>query len=66
MSVKLREKIEKLNSAQRKRVEDRAAELAAGEMSLRDLSKARKLKLARRGEGSRGHARSHFATRKRG
>src|SRR5438309_3844202 len=43
MSVNVREKIRKLNSIQRKKVQDRAAELIAEEMSLRDLRKARKL-----------------------
>jgi transcriptional regulator with XRE-family HTH domain len=47
MSVNVRDKIEKLNSAQRKKVEDRATELIAEEMSLRDLRKARKLTQAR-------------------
>ena len=43
MSVNIREKIEKLNAVERKKVEDRAAELIAEEMSLRDLRRARKL-----------------------
>jgi transcriptional regulator with XRE-family HTH domain len=43
MSVNVREKIIKLNSIQRKKVEGRAAELIAEEMSLRDLRKARRL-----------------------
>src|SRR5881396_4027447 len=43
MSVNIRDKIGKLNAVQRKKVEDRAAELIAEEMSLRDLRKARKL-----------------------
>lgn len=43
MPVNIREKIGKLNSAQRKKVEGRAADLIAEEMSLRDLRKARKL-----------------------
>jgi transcriptional regulator with XRE-family HTH domain len=47
MSVNIRGKIGKLNANQRKRVEDRAAELIAEEMSLRDLRKARKLTQAR-------------------
>jgi transcriptional regulator with XRE-family HTH domain len=47
MSVKVRDKIAKLDSVQRKKVEDRAAELIAEEMSLRDLRKARKLTQAR-------------------
>src|SRR3984885_12705802 len=47
MSVNVREKIRKLNSIQRKKVEDRAVELIAEEMSLRDLRKARKLTQAR-------------------
>jgi transcriptional regulator with XRE-family HTH domain len=47
MSVNVRAKIEKLNAAQRKKVENRAAELIAEEMSLRDLRKARKLTQAR-------------------
>ena len=47
MSVNIRDKIGKLNSSQRKKVEARAAELMAEEMSLRDLRKARKLTQAR-------------------
>ena len=47
MSVNIRDKIGKLNSIQRKRVEARATELIAEEMSLRDLRKARRLTQAR-------------------
>jgi transcriptional regulator with XRE-family HTH domain len=47
MPVNIREKIGKLNAAQRKKVEDRAADLIAEEMSLRQLRKARKLTQAR-------------------
>jgi transcriptional regulator with XRE-family HTH domain len=47
MSVNIRDKIEKLNAARRKKVENRAAEIIAEEMSLRDLRKARKLTQAR-------------------
>ena len=47
MTVDIREKIAKLNSAQRKKVAARAAELIAEEMSLRQLRKARKLTQAR-------------------
>jgi len=47
MTVNIRDKIGKLNSLQRKKVEARAAELIAEEMSLRDLRKARKLTQAR-------------------
>jgi len=47
MSVNIREKIAKLNRAQRKKVAARAAELIAEEMSLRQLRKARKLTQAR-------------------
>jgi len=47
MSVNVRDKIGKLNAAQRKKVEDRAVEIIAEEMSLRDLRKARKLTQAR-------------------
>ena len=47
MSVNVRDKIEKLNSTQRKKVHDRATQLIAEEMSLRDLRKARKLTQAR-------------------
>jgi DNA-binding XRE family transcriptional regulator len=43
MSVNVNDKIRKLNTAQRKRVEARAAELVAEEMTLRELRKARKL-----------------------
>ncbi len=47
MTVDIREKIAKLNSAPRKKVAARAAELIAEEMSLRQLRKARKLTQAR-------------------
>jgi hypothetical protein len=47
MSVNIRKKIGKLNSTQRKKVEARAAELIAEEMSLREHRKARKLTQAR-------------------
>ncbi len=47
MSVNIRDKIGKLSSSQRKKVEARASELIAEEMSLRDLRKARKLTQAR-------------------
>ena len=47
MSVNVTEIIRKLSPAERKRVEDRAAEIIAEEMSLRDLRKARKLTQAR-------------------
>jgi transcriptional regulator with XRE-family HTH domain len=47
MSVNIHDKIGKLNSVQRKKVEARAAGFIAEEMSLRDLRKARKLTQAR-------------------
>jgi transcriptional regulator with XRE-family HTH domain len=47
MPVNVRDKIAKLNSTQRKKVEARAADLIAEEMTLRDLRKARKLTQAR-------------------
>jgi transcriptional regulator with XRE-family HTH domain len=47
MSVNIRTKIAQLNRNQRRKVESRAAELIAEEMSLRDLRKARKLTQAR-------------------
>jgi DNA-binding XRE family transcriptional regulator len=47
MAVNIREKIRGLTAAQRKKVEDRAANLISEEMSLRDLRKARKLTQAR-------------------
>src|SRR5690348_13394775 len=47
MPVNVRDKIEKLSATQRKKVEDRSANLIAEEMSLRDLRKARKLTQAR-------------------
>ncbi|MGH9686815.1 MAG: XRE family transcriptional regulator [Candidatus Acidiferrales bacterium] len=47
MSVNVNEVIRKLTPAERKKVEDRAAEIIAEEMSLRDLRKARKLTQAR-------------------
>jgi DNA-binding XRE family transcriptional regulator len=43
MPVNVNEKIRRLSAAQRKKVESRAAELIAEEMSLRELRKARKL-----------------------
>jgi len=43
----VRDKIGKLNSTQRRKVEARAVEIIAEEMSLRDLRKARKLTQAR-------------------
>src|SRR2546430_15431058 len=47
MPVNFREELEKLSPAARRRVEKRAAEIRAEEMSLRDLRKARKLTQAR-------------------
>jgi predicted XRE-type DNA-binding protein len=47
MPVSIRDKIGKLNAAQRKKIKDRAPELIAEEMSFRDLLKARKLTQAR-------------------
>ena len=43
MAVNIEDIIEKLSAAQRRKVESRAAELLAEEMTLRDLRKARKL-----------------------
>lgn len=43
MSVNVNKAIRKLSPADRKKVEDRVAEIIAEEMSLRDLRKARKL-----------------------
>ncbi len=43
MAVNVNDKIKKLSPAQRKKVEARAAELIAEEMTLRELRKARKL-----------------------
>ena len=47
MSVNVNEIIRKLSPAELKKVEDRAADIIAEEMSLRDLRKARKLTQAR-------------------
>jgi DNA-binding XRE family transcriptional regulator len=47
MSVNVSKIILKLSRAKRKKVEDRAAEIIAEEMSLRDLRKARRLTQAR-------------------
>ena len=47
MSVNIRTKIAKLDRIHRMKVQSRAAELIADEMSLRDLRKARKLTQAR-------------------
>jgi DNA-binding XRE family transcriptional regulator len=43
MPVNVNDKIKKLSAAQRKRVEARAAELIAEEMTLRELRRARRL-----------------------
>src|ERR1700719_397653 len=43
MRITLKDKMKKLSPAQRKKVEARAAELIAEEMSLRELRRARKL-----------------------
>ena len=43
MAVNVNEKIRKLSPAQRKRIEARAVELIAEEMTLRELRRARKL-----------------------
>jgi len=43
MPISVNDKIRGLNPAQRKKVEDRAVELIAEEMTLRELRKARKL-----------------------
>ena len=43
MAVNVDDKIRKLSTTQRKKVEVRAAELIAEEMTLRELRKARKL-----------------------
>ncbi|MCY3823146.1 MAG: helix-turn-helix transcriptional regulator [Nitrospinae bacterium] len=50
MPVNVDEKIKKLSAAQRKKVEARAAELLAEEMTLRDLRRARALTQARMAE----------------
>ena len=50
MPVNVGGKIKKLSPAQRKKVEARAAELIAEEMTLRDLRKARALTQARMAE----------------
>lgn len=47
MPVNVNEIIRKLRPAERKKVKERAAEIIAEEMSLRDLRKARKLSQAR-------------------
>jgi DNA-binding XRE family transcriptional regulator len=47
MPVNVNQILRKLSPAERKKVEDRAAEIIAEEMSLRDLRKARKLTQAR-------------------
>ena len=50
MPVNVDDKIKKLSAARRKKVETRAAELIAEEMTLRDLRKARELTQARMAE----------------
>ena len=47
MPTNVNDKIRKLNSAQRKKVKARAAQLIAEEMTLRDLRKARAPKARR-------------------
>ena len=47
MTLNVNEIIRKLSAAERKKVEDRAAEIIAEEMNLRDLRKARRLTQAR-------------------
>lgn len=47
MSTSIQEKMKALSKAQRKRVEARARELVAEEMTLRELRRARKLTQAR-------------------
>jgi transcriptional regulator with XRE-family HTH domain len=46
----LKDKMEELNEARRRKIEARAAELAAEEMSLRDLRRAHRLTQARVGK----------------
>lgn len=43
MAVNVEDKIKKLSPAQRRKIESRAAQLVAEEMTLRELRKARKL-----------------------
>ena len=50
MPINVDEKIKKLSAARRKKVEARAAELIAEEMTLRDLRKARALTQVRMAE----------------
>ena len=50
MPVNVEDKIKNLSPSQRKKVEARAAELLAEEMTLRDLRKARQLTQARMAE----------------
>ena len=50
MPINVDEKIKKLSASRRKKVEARAAELLAEEMTLRDLRKARALTQARMAE----------------
>ena len=47
MPINVNDKIKKLSASRRKKVEARAAELIAEEMTLRDLRKARELTQAR-------------------
>ena len=51
MPVNVNEIIRRLSPAERKKVEDRVAEIIAEEMTLRDLRKARKLTQARVAKG---------------
>lgn len=50
MPINVEDKLKKLNASHRKKVEARAAELLAEEMTLRDLRKARALTQARMAE----------------
>ncbi len=56
VAVNVDDKIRKLSTVQRKKVEVRAAELIAEEMTLRELRKARQLKRVRSTRGQRSVA----------
>jgi len=60
--MSVNEVIRKLSPAERKKVEDRAAEIVAEEMSLRDLRKAPQTHARKRRQDSRHHSRQRFPT----
>ena len=64
MPITLKDKMKELSPAQRKKVEARAAELIAEEMTLRELRHARRLTQVKMAKTLRGHPGQCFAPRK--